>query len=684
MTYSEFTITFNSNIAINDIVNIRVGTAPKNITSFLKETFVNSRQQSYQTTIAMTPEVVDGNITANMVVSPEGTAQNFLDALELDYNGRDSYELSISGASVTVKSRIANVNFYTPTSPALPVGASLTINNFSGSIFALDSLTLSEATNPCSHYKASLLFNETAQIIEFNNGTIINPNSDNPYEREFLRGQGFKYEATSASGQVVRGSLGADNIPQVLSVSNFELQINPSPNGATLNAIKLSETNTTIEYSLNNVNWQTSNQFTGLAAGNYTLYIRDNLGCNINTEFSISETNSLRTAYFKIPKSNAIRFANRITYGNCGNYQNSDNSLSVEEDYILPHEAKQLFNSCDVPTTQFQSNYTNHTIKVIKKDGTEINVPVSQVTENRNLKDRRDARKYNRGNGKTGVYFISGNLYDYDTNADIGDYELNGLLPDWGQVGNYFFMDGAWHLIEDIVTDQELNYQVLEISNVYEGSDVLVNVQSIYDLENYDEFEFTIDMDQYINDIIQVQILATDDDFDDLELLSEKLDVRLNHTGTVAITYKNRSNTDINYSRGLEHTIRVRVEKITARPLDESETNKTDNSARLIDGTVYEVDEFIFSPQTTELMRKLVQALSHDIVSINGISYVKNDSIEVDGPLEDTNLYDVTAVMIKTNTTFSSNLVQGANASDATLTEVPGLIETDDGYISYS
>ena len=43
---------------------------------------------------------------------------------------------------------------------------------------------------------------------------------------------------------------------------------------------------------------------------------------------------------------------------------------------------------------------------------------------------------YDLGGGKTGIYFLVGNLYDYDTDADTGnDYILNGGLPEWGKIG---------------------------------------------------------------------------------------------------------------------------------------------------------------------------------------------------------------------------------------------------------
>ena len=865
MTYSEIEITFVDDLAINEQIGFTTTSGSTNT----YERWVNLRSAIGQVTQGTATDVVG-----------ERSAINFMQSFNLDWNNPVIYELSRVDNVVTIKSKIPNNDFSTfynyvdgTVFPyALSTNATAVITNFSGTVFEETNTVIEEATSPCSHYKVTITTSALATDIDFVNGNDINSNTDNPFSFERLRGQGYRFTATAADGQTFQKIVSASESPQPLNSGVINIQVNNSPNGATVNVISVIETNTTLEYSIDNSTWQTSNQFTGLSPDTYTLYVRDNLGCNFSETFTVTDT-SIRSAYFLMPKSNAIRFANRVTWADCANYKTSENTLSNEEDVKLPHQYVQLFQSCDTPTTQFRSNYTTnkayvvtgtdstpemsnlalyseeidnaywlkddltitanedgvadkliatsfsslHIIyKDISKDASVLNytlsayvkadeysrayirltnaavsggiagyfnlndqtfteltslgswvnvntsitseadgfyrisltvttdntnaiqlalglvddsgnigfignnsdgmlfkniqlqegaltqyipttssistiaatdgnieIPITQATNNIGLKDRRDARKYNRENGKTGVYFIDGNTYDYDTNADTGDYVLNGLLPDWAYVGNYFRMDSAWHLIESIETDTTLNAQALVISNEYTGEDVLTNVASIYDLENFEEYEFTIDMSDYLDSCIQVKVVSTDDDFTEVTQLSEKINVKVNQEGTVPIRYKNKSNTDINFSRGLEFTIRVQVEKVSALIFDETENNKTDTTVRLITSEVNEGDSYVLSPLPTEIMRKVVLALSHDTLSISDISYVKNDSIEVEGALEDTNLYDVIANMIKSNSSFNSNLVQGANSVNTDSLEIPGLIETDSGYVSY-
>lgn len=75
-------------------------------------------------------------------------------------------------------------------------------------------------------------------------------------------------------------------------------------------------------------------------------------------------------------------------------------------------------------------------------------------------------------------------------------------------------------------------------------------------------------------------------------------------------------------------------------------------------------------------------ALSHETVLLNGVGYVKNGSFNTEGPLERSNLYVLTASMIKTGSVYNSQ-TSGNLDFDGTAVEVPGLISTETGYVSY-
>jgi hypothetical protein len=56
---------------------------------------------------------------------------------------------------------------------------------------------------------------------------------------------------------------------------------------------------------------------------------------------------------------------------------------------------------------------------------------INKKSNNIGITDKRDAIKYDLGNGNTGLFFAAGNVYDYATNAITDQYVLNGLLPEW-------------------------------------------------------------------------------------------------------------------------------------------------------------------------------------------------------------------------------------------------------------
>ena len=87
---------------------------------------------------------------------------------------------------------------------------------------------------------------------------------------------------------------------------------------------------------------------------------------------------------------------------------------------------------------------------------------------------------------------------------------------------------------------------------------------------------------------------------------------------------------------------------------------------------------FTFGDVSKQMMWKIIIALSHKNVTLDGVAYVKQ-SIEVEGALEQTNLYTVKATMIQSNSAYKSNGLQ----FDETGMEIPALIPTGTGYVKY-
>lgn len=473
----------------------------------------------------------------------------------------------------------------------------------------------------------------------------------------------------------------AVRMPDYLNIDNFTLNINNSPNGATVTSTAINVFGLELEYSLNNIDWQTSNVFSGLDVGTFMFWVRDQLGAVVSKNFTVTEF-GIYTPYFYISKANSIRFANRITWGDAANYKNDENTLGAEVDVDLAYNGCQNFKTANVITTQFKSNYENNVVKVVKQDLTEVTVPVTKMTSNIALKDKRDARKYNLGSGKTGIYFTSGNIYNFDTNAIIEPHYMAGTLPVWASIGSYINIGSAWFTIDDILYDETKAADVLVISETYTGADVDVVVGAIYNDFNYEVYEFSIDMVDYIDETIQVRINNDDDHFESVVHLSEKIQVAVGFPKNVEIKYWNEDNTDIFYATGIRHLINVELTKQEGVSEGESDTYKTDTSALLLSAQLYEADKFTFEPVSKEIWRKLMIALSHKYVFINGVQYVKNGEFETEGPLDKSNLYVLKATMIKTGVVFNSDSADGGDFNTGSI-EIPGLIETEIGFVKY-
>lgn len=667
--HSQITITFNEEISLNTSVEILYGI----------NTQLSSITEKYKTIRTGFGEAVIGTPTLTV---GEISAYNFVEAFNVDYNNALQYQVTRTANVVVIKALVPNLYFisgevFPETSGPIPDVVFL-IENISSSDFSINNIAFSQAdTNVCSNVKVTFTATKKINaILSPLTSTIAVP--DFTCSFDWIRGQNIIAKLRSIDNDIV--TTGSMQLPGIIDIINRNVIISPLPAGTSI-TIYIPSYQLDLEYSLNNTTWQSSNSFSGLLAGNYTVYVRDQFGCQKDFPVVITATNQY-SPYFKISKSNPIRFANRIIFGDAANYKNDENTLSCEVDVKLPYKEYLLFQTADVITTQFKSNYGLNEAKIIRPNLADVSVPVIQKSNNMGLTDSRDARIYNLTNGKSGIYFTSGNTYDYLTGMANGTHSLNGQVPIWGVSGNYIKVGTGFYLIEDVIFDDDKNADVIVISNNYTGTDVPQVVSSLYNLFNYEVFEFTIDMVDYIDEVIQLKIINSDTIFQTLTHLSEAISIAVRHHGTVEIFYYNEENTDIFYATGIKNKIRIALTKQGAVDEDDSENHKTDSNTVLLSAEMYEVEQFIFEPSTKEITRRNKQALSHKFVFINGVQYVKDGNFEVDGPLEDTNLYVLTAKMIKTGAPFNNETQSGLNVVNSN-SAIPGLIQTDSGFLKY-
>jgi len=91
--------------------------------------------------------------------------------------------------------------------------------------------------------------------------------------------------------------------PTVLSISNTKTDVSCAGfNNGTITTTATGG-NGVYEYSLDNITWKSSNSFTGLAAGIYTVYVKDTKGCSSQANITINEGVTLNFSFSSTPAS---------------------------------------------------------------------------------------------------------------------------------------------------------------------------------------------------------------------------------------------------------------------------------------------------------------------------------------------------------------------------------------------
>lgn len=668
MSLSKVEITFNSIPNLNDglvINNDLLGTPLGNIS----EIFQTLRQQPIETTIGTTIAT---------------SAGFYLTAIELDYNSTNLYTINqFTDDTITIEAEQDGVTFtetFNDTSGRITV----VITNVPAiPTLTIDDITFSEAdSNPCGTVKVEVTTSELAT--EITSPVEVDPNNDNPFEFDWVRAVTVNIACETATLSVSEDV----QLPAILSVGNTTITVVNTPTGSTATVTHVSTYLLELEYSLDDITYQSgvnANIFTGLAVGDYTMYIKDQLGCEISTGFSVSIFTpdiSVTVPDFLVSKSMSIRYKRDTVWGNCSDYKNEENTLSCEYPSLLQYPTIQKFQTCDPIPTQFRTNYGTLAANVIKSDGTKDALTISKVTDFLDKKDKRDSTYYNINDTQTGIYFTTGNTYDYVTGIANGTYALNGLLPEWGIIGNYVFFDSGWRTIVGIITDEDLNADVLVIDYVYAGAPAAAIVSSNYNLFNYDFYEFNTDMSGYENQVIQVEILATDDTFTAIRELSEQIEVEERWADTMEVLYWNPSNTDVYYASGIQNKIRVEYQTFHPGNDGDIEGLDTDTNSILLNSQLYETNTLVLFPVTVAISRQITQAFVHKELYLNGVKYRIMELPEPE-PFGQTNLVIITATFKRSDNVFNSQLDGSATEVEST-GEVTGLITSGGKYIKLS
>ena len=622
MEYSKAVITFNAPPPSSSLLDITY-----NSEFGIREIFYERRIKSYHTKIG---------------IDAADSAKNYYDAIMADYFNTGLFDITLSGNIVTIKCRKLNVILAIAHNNSAYF-VDISIQNKTGQaepiIIAANWFSRNSVEPDVSVYN-TIATNVLATQVDLGQGLVNN--SYNPFQFIATRGISYYVQVKDANNNVFYKDIKS---PAVLNSGNIKIKIKNHPSGANVKFGLYDEYALILQYSLNGTSWVADNAFNGMLPGNYSVYVKDQFGVIASRDFTISQFNpyiEITNAYSYLSESMSIRFKRDEKWDSVDIYRNDNNTLACEENKLIPYTWRQSFKPEDSIKTQFLSNYENISVSILF-EGNKIPVSLQTPISFIGLTDRRDGNLFAYAQGKAGVYFTSGNIYNYATGAFKGLFALNGELPEYVAKGNYMNIIGSgWFEIIDIIFDESRNADIAILDYAYVGQQKVLNVASLYNQNNYNVYEFSIDMAQFYQREFQVEIKQSSPGFKDYNYLSEPIYVDVLDNDYFEIQWSNLEDSNVFYSTGIKNKAYVNVIDFNFKNDSSVEINKTNQTSVLISTINYENKELSIDAVPTAIAKQLVQGLLHKNLCINKVRYIANESPEVT-VIKNSNLHFITA-----------------------------------------
>lgn len=574
---------------------------PGDSTSFSTQ-FLTTRTANYQIT---------NNVNFSTLLN------NILTAMNIDL------PLVNNGSDLTLATRNDATYFYVVvtgveyqfTSVNVPAGSVVNVSNDPEVTPQFELLTVSfsqAVSSPCSNVRATVTQQNGVSPFEW----ITPAAGQSGLIADIPRGSGDTTITIQDDNLDIAGI--QVEVPQLFTTANIntiETVTNPSGIDATVTVFMQNLGSLTVEFSIDGVNYQSSNIFPSMTDGSYTLYIQDQYGCVVTQAFDVDIAASIQLPppYYYFPESNSFRFIQlQASINNTSvlfKYDNILNNNYTLERFNNPPYC-QPWSQVDTVTTQFRTNYDTPDAVLLDENGNVFqNLTTTKVSNNLGLNETGDLFIYDRGDGQTGVYFGDGNLKTWSTvgqNFTLLNTATNGTFQ-----------------IKQTLFDSAVNAQVMVIDRLYtdSGTPTSGNYDVTYDKVNYEEWEFEVNLG-IVAGHYQVRVTLTDSDYDQESFFSEPLEV-INDDRLKDLNYLEwsvRPDDGINYDTGIVHKQRFQSLALRVRH-SLSSTVYTDSKKRLnkIDGSVqrnWKVDVIDVPDWVVE---KLQQACSMELIKLNGV-----------------------------------------------------------------
>jgi len=581
--------------------------------------------------------------------------------------------------------------------------------------FQLDAASLTTSSSPCDKIDVDILMTEQADSYTLSYGRFspVPPITvtTNPFTVEINRAAGAYIKVNKSGSPTINvpfdqwgeeflyiRKLYQENINIVVN-ENILLGATAVVNVSYGNQLGERPPNTNIlSYSLDGTTYSSSNVFSALTSGTYTVYTKDIFNCVVQKEFQVVSSAETRSRFFEIPKLNSITFGRNETWNGLQNgiHKNRNNTLSLLGIQDFQFEEKLIVRNTDTVRIQFKSNYQTHIAKYQSCLGlnTSNSLVIEKMSNNLDLFESLASVVFSY-NQNLALYFESGNVYDTGGTV-IAQYELNGNLPDSAIIGTTVDISGfGLYPIVDIVYDEQRNKRAIVFDLSYNGVDQSnVIMKAYYDLLPFEVYEMDVPFNNLViqgttKREVRIYISAThpiygtvDEYSEYISILEEEVYNEQNGLNNLlAINYYNQNNKSIFYLYGIKHFMRAEFVNFETTIIDESDVSQGDLKTFLLDSTLHEGANITFADMTYSMKIKLSLALSSESLFINGLGYVKNGNLTIE-QIENTNLYSVSCELIRTNESFDINGEGNLGRNeDYTTTFIPRLVTGNNNYL---
>lgn len=614
---STIKLKFNEPILLREVVAVTVNTGVGSL--FCPESFVDTRSQSGQVSLSS---------TAN------GSAVNFATAWNLDYKdkgGVDNMVAVVSSGTVTISVKDPTWTFDSASGGAVSEGkVTATINNETNVPSPIsvnfDGFT-AYATDPCTKAYANYTVSGGSGLYHvYLDGVQVSTAETSPLKFLMDRGKLYSLKILDTNGlEVVSKS---SRPPRKIIPNDLTLEIANLGSGTTVtvNRQGISRWIEPYTYSLDGTNYKSENVFTGLAAGNYTLYVKDAFGCVATKEFVLDGETEVAETVFFLSEINALRFA-KIENGK----KNSRNTLSHNELNKLSYPFFHRYTANDPVVTQFKTNAAFINIYTLDTNGNTNTINYVQQTENIGKEAKSTASLFDFGGGLSGLFFGVVDMLDPLSGAVLETIDYGFSIPEWaGSVGDFITIDAIGQIkIHDIAYSDAHEAFVLVFNRSHSGAAVATTAYRRYNIQPYEVYEFQVDIalqPDLFNVVVEAGMSENQIEF---QYVSEKVKQVVDSDKLYEIDYFDDMNKGgMVYTTGIRHKLRLPgMSGYVGEQMTEGYNG--DSKYYVTNNQIYRSEQFIFPQLSPEMAHKLRLVVAHGHLIINNMVYYLAEEPEI-------------------------------------------------------